>query len=195
MLSQEHLVILPLVVDLLAREDDVWVGDAVLVGKADVVTAPTDLLCDAGQRVTGLGDIAAVTSRLYAELRIDLSLDSIRIVAGSGEPIAAVLTVAPGACDDLGSNSIDGLLADAGALVNFSLNLVITGTDGTLALVTVTPLASLDLVGENRRLSRADVVDGVLHFSVSGTEIRLALIAISVHAKKCVADQDVQWQG
>lgn len=48
LLSQEHLVILPLVVDLLAREDDVRVGDAILVSKADVVTAPTDLLCDAG---------------------------------------------------------------------------------------------------------------------------------------------------
>lgn len=48
LLSQEHLVILPLVVNLLTREDDIRVGDTVLVGKADVVTAPTDLLCDAG---------------------------------------------------------------------------------------------------------------------------------------------------
>ena len=64
--TQEHLVILPLVVDLLAREDYVRVGDTVLVSKADVVTAPTDLLCDAGQRVTGLDDIAAVTGGLHA---------------------------------------------------------------------------------------------------------------------------------
>ena len=48
LLSQEHLVILPLVVDLLACKDDVRVGNAILVGKADVVTAPTDPLCDAG---------------------------------------------------------------------------------------------------------------------------------------------------
>lgn len=48
LLSQEHLVILPLVVDLLAREDCVRIGNTILVGKADVVTAPTDLLCDVG---------------------------------------------------------------------------------------------------------------------------------------------------
>ena len=47
LLSQEHLVILSLVVDLLAREDCVRVGDIVLVGKTDVVIAPTDLLRDA----------------------------------------------------------------------------------------------------------------------------------------------------
>ena len=182
LLSQEHLVILPLVVDLLAREDDVRVGDAILVGKADVVAAPTDLLCDAGQRVTGLDDIAAVTGGLYAELCIDLGLDSIRIIAGGGEPIAAVLTVAPGACDNLGGNSIDGLLAETSTSVDLSLDLVIAGAEGTLALVTVAPLASLDFVGKDRRIGRADVVDGVLHLSVSGTKIRLASVTVSVHA-------------
>ena len=182
LLSQEHLVILPLVVDLLAREDDVRIGDAVLVGKADVVTAPTDFLCNAGQRVTGLDDIAAITSGLHAKLCIDLGLDSIRIITGSGELIATVLTVAPGACDNLGGNGIDGLLADASASVDLSLDLVIAGTESTLALITVAPLASLDLVGKDRRLGRADVVDGILHLSVSGTEICLTRIAVSVHA-------------
>ena len=64
--SWDEFVTLLLVVDLLAREDHVRVGNAVLVGKADVVAAPTDLLCDAGQRVTGLDDIAAVTGGLHA---------------------------------------------------------------------------------------------------------------------------------
>lgn len=64
--TQAHPIILPLVVDLLAREDHVRVGNTVLVGKANVVTAPTDLLRDAGQRVTGLDDIAAVTGGLHA---------------------------------------------------------------------------------------------------------------------------------
>lgn len=64
--SWDEFVILLLVVDLLAREDDVRVGNTVLVGKADVVTTPTDLLCDARQRVTGLDDIAAVTGGLHA---------------------------------------------------------------------------------------------------------------------------------
>ena len=45
--SWDKFITLLLVVDLLACEDDVRVGDAILVGKADVVTAPTDLLCDA----------------------------------------------------------------------------------------------------------------------------------------------------
>ena len=64
--SWDEFVTLLLVVDLLAREDHVRIGNAVLVGKADVVAAPTDLLRDAGQRVTGLDDIAAVTSGLHA---------------------------------------------------------------------------------------------------------------------------------
>ena len=182
LLSQEHLVILPLVVDLLAREDDVRVGDAVLVGKTDVVTAPTNLLCDAGQRVTGLDDIAAVTSGLHAELCIDLGLDSIRIITGSGELIATILTVAPGACDNFGGNSIDGLLAETCTSVDLSLDLVIASTEGTLALVTVAPLTSLDFVCEDGCLGRADVVDGVLHLSVSRTKVRLARVIVSVHA-------------
>lgn len=64
--TQAHPIILPLVVDLLAREDHVRVGNTVLVGKANVVATPTDLLRDAGQRVTGLDDIATVTGGLHA---------------------------------------------------------------------------------------------------------------------------------
>ena len=184
-----------LVVDLLARKDHVRVGNTVLVGKADVVAAPTDLLCDAGQRVTGLDDITAVTGGLHAELRIDLGLDSIRIIAGSGELVAAVLTVTPGTCDNLGGNGINGLLAEASTSVDLSLNLVITSTEGTLALVTVAPLASLGLVSEDGRLGGADVVDGVLHLSISGAKVRLASVTVSVHAQDRIADQDVQRQG
>ena len=64
--SWDKFITLLLVVNLLAREDDVRVGNTVLVGKADIVAPPTDLLCNAGQRVTGLDDIAAVTGGLYA---------------------------------------------------------------------------------------------------------------------------------
>ena len=119
---------------------------------------------------------------MHTELCVDLGLDSIRIVAGSGEPIAAVLTVSPGACDNLGGNGINGLLAEASTSVDLSLDLVIAGTESTFALVTIAPFASLNLVGKDGCLGGADVVDGVLHLSVSGTKVRLARVTVSLHA-------------
>ena len=39
------------------------------------------------------------------------------------------------------------------------------------------------------------MVDGVLNLSISGAEIRLASVTVSVHAHERITDQDVQRQG